>query len=79
MLQSGGAAGVGLEGSLCTWEAVHYSGAWRQGESRHFLRVGKRGPGSPPASWRQPSAEGVKASQHVWLLMIVTHQGPGEY
>ena len=24
------------------------------------------------------STEGVKASQHVWLLMIATHQGPDE-
>lgn len=79
MLQSGGVARVGLEGSLCTWEATHYSGTWHQGESRRFLGAGKRAQGSPSASWRQLSAEGVKASQHVWLLMIATHQGPGEY
>lgn len=24
------------------------------------------------------STEGVKASPHVWLLMIATHQGPDE-
>lgn len=79
VLQSGRAARVGLEGSLCTWEPGLYSGAWRQSGSRRFLRAEKRGHGNLSASWRQPSTEGVKTSQHVWLLMIATHQGPGEY
>lgn len=79
MLQSGGAARVGLEGSFCTWAAVLYSGAWRQSGSRRFRRAEKRGHGNLSASWRQPGTEGVKTSQHVWLLMIATHQGPGEY
>lgn len=79
MLQSGRAARVGLEDSLCLWEAALSSGAWRQGGSRCFLRAERRGQGDLAASWRQPSIEGVKTSQHVWLLMIATHQGPGEY
>lgn len=56
------------------------SGAWRgSGEVGAATSSGLgRGQGGPPASWSRPSAEGVKASQHVWLLMIATPQGPGE-
>lgn len=78
MLQSGGEAG---------WDQRAPSARGRQRIAQvHGTKVAVatssglgRGDRSPPASWRQPSAEGVKASQHVWLLMIVTHQGPGEY
>lgn len=78
--QSGGAAGVGLEGSPAHGrQRLLRCVAWQRGGSRHFLGAGERGQGGPPASWSRPSAEGVKASQHVWLLMIATPQGPGEY
>lgn len=76
VLQSGGAAWVGLAAPLSAGgEARHCSGGWQQGGSGHFLGAGQRGPGHPSASLRQPSAEGVKASQPVWLLMIATHLG----
>lgn len=60
--------------SLCTWESSGF--AQVDGIKvivATFSRLGKGGTViCPPV--RQPSAEGVKASQRVWLLMIAAHR-----
>lgn len=40
-------------------------------------RAGRQGPSCSTSQSGLPSTDGVKASWHVWLLMIATPQGPG--
>lgn len=78
MLQSGGVAWVGREGSA---HHMGGSGITQVDGSKVGVSASSglgRGDGLSISQLEAASTEGVKASQHVWRLMIATHQGPGE-
>lgn len=75
MLQLGEEAWVGLPAlALLKGGSSIIEGRWQPAKSCHSLRAWQRGQDSPAAGSWQPSREGVKASQHVWLLMIAIHR-----
>lgn len=63
---------------LTTWEAAALL-RWMAARWESPLSQGwEEETGLSISQLEAASTEGVKASQHVWRLMIATHQGPGE-
>ena len=60
---------------LSTWEAAALLRWMASRQEFPLSRSWEEGTGLSISQLEVASTEGVKASQHVWLLMIATHQG----